>query len=62
MRHSRRRTGGALGIWTTAALALSSLGSALSFYWLILVLVLQRGPVLPSGNEMTPPTDPDAVR
>jgi hypothetical protein len=36
-----RRTGGAFNIWALAGMALASLGSALAFYWVILVLVLQ---------------------
>jgi len=56
-----RRTGLALGLWSSGALALGSLNSALAFYWLILVLVLQRGPVLPCNNEMAEPTDKNAV-
>ncbi len=57
-----RRTASALSIWSSGALALGSLGSALAFYWIILVLVLQRGPVIPCNNEMTPPTDQSKTR
>ncbi|KAJ9523354.1 hypothetical protein QJQ45_005399 [Haematococcus lacustris] len=57
-----RRTGSAIGLWTSGVLALSSLGSALAFYWLVLVLVLQRGPVLPCRDEVTQPQDPQLIR
>ncbi|KAL6751736.1 hypothetical protein V8C86DRAFT_652543 [Haematococcus lacustris] len=57
-----RRTGSAIGLWTSGVLALSSLGSALAFYWLVLVLVLQRGPVLPCRDEVTQPQHPLIIR
>jgi hypothetical protein len=38
-------------------LALSSVVSALAFYWLLLLLVTQRGPVMPCNQEITEPVN-----
>ena len=38
-------------------LALASITSALSFYWLLLLVVTQRGPVMPCNQEITDPAN-----
>ncbi|KAF5840238.1 hypothetical protein DUNSADRAFT_17341 [Dunaliella salina] len=57
-----RRGGTALGIWSVGLLTITSLSSALSFLWLVLVLVTQRGPVLPCRQEITDPRDEAAIQ
>lgn len=52
-----RRGSTALGVLTIAALAISSFNSTLAFYWILLLVALQRGPVLPCQQEIAPPTD-----
>lgn len=57
-----RRGGTALGIWSVGLLTITSLSSALAFFWLVLVLVTQRGPVLPCRQEITDPRDESAIQ
>ena len=42
---------------TIAALAISSFGNSLAFYWVLFLLALQRGPALPCRQEIAPPAD-----
>jgi hypothetical protein len=42
---------------TTIALGLFSFGNPLLFYWVVFVLALQRGPILPCQQELAPPSD-----
>lgn len=42
---------------TIAALAISSFNNSIAFAWILLLLVLQRGPVLPCQQEVAPPSD-----
>lgn len=58
----RRRGGTALGIWSAGVLTIGSFSSALAFFYLILVLVTQRGPVLPCRQELTEPKDENAIQ
>ncbi|GIM06335.1 hypothetical protein Vretimale_10663 [Volvox reticuliferus] len=51
-----RRTASAVSVFTTGALGFSAItGNALSFYWVLLLLFLQRGPITPSYEELSPP-------
>eukprot|EP00195_Chlamydomonas_chlamydogama_P008095 CAMPEP_0202901442 /NCGR_PEP_ID=MMETSP1392-20130828/14253_1 /ASSEMBLY_ACC=CAM_ASM_000868 /TAXON_ID=225041 /ORGANISM="Chlamydomonas chlamydogama, Strain SAG 11-48b" /LENGTH=475 /DNA_ID=CAMNT_0049587999 /DNA_START=68 /DNA_END=1495 /DNA_ORIENTATION=+ len=56
-----RKSAGVLSIATLGTLALTSLASSLSFYWIGLVLFLQRGPVLPCSEELGAPKDDKAI-
>jgi len=47
----------AVGVLTIIALAISSFNNTLAFYWVLFVLALQRGPVLPCQEELSEPTD-----
>ncbi|KAI8476224.1 MAG: hypothetical protein J3K34DRAFT_401610 [Monoraphidium minutum] len=57
-----RRGYTALGVLTIATLAISSFGNSLAFYWVLLLLALQRGPALPCQQEVAPPADAGARR
>ncbi len=50
-----RRPATALGVLTTGALALGSFSNPLFFYWILFVLALQRGPILPCQQELEEP-------
>ncbi|KAG2430753.1 hypothetical protein HYH02_013592 [Chlamydomonas schloesseri] len=51
-----RRAASAVSVFTTGALGFSAItGNALSFYWVLLVLFLQRGPITPCFEELSPP-------
>lgn len=51
-----RRTQTAVSVFTTGALGFSAItGNALSFYWVLLVLFLQRGPIVPCCEELSEP-------
>jgi membrane-associated protease RseP (regulator of RpoE activity) len=52
-----RRAASLLGVLSTAGLAIGSFSNALAFYWLGLVLFLQRGPLLPCEEELSAPKD-----
>jgi membrane-associated protease RseP (regulator of RpoE activity) len=56
-----RRTYNSLSLVTLFVLGISSLGSSLSFYWIGLVLFLQRGPLMPCQEEISKPKDEAAV-
>lgn len=56
-----RRTYSSLSLVTLLILGISSLGSSLSFYWIGLVLFLQRGPLMPCEEEISKPKDESAV-
>lgn len=56
-----RRTYNVLSIATIGVLAVTSLASSLSFYWVGLVLFLQRGPLLPCSEELGEPKDEAAI-
>lgn len=47
----------AVGVLTIAALAISSFNNTLVFYWIILILALQRGPILPCQEELSRSAD-----
>ncbi|KAG2483904.1 hypothetical protein HYH03_017226 [Edaphochlamys debaryana] len=51
-----RRAASAVSVLTLGALGFSAItGNALSFYWVLLVLFLQRGPILPCNEELSAP-------
>ncbi|KAG1675957.1 hypothetical protein FOA52_014201 [Chlamydomonas sp. UWO 241] len=50
-----------LSIASTGVLAVTALASSLSFYWIAVVLFLQRGPLLPCAEELGEPTDETSV-
>ncbi|GLI60429.1 hypothetical protein VaNZ11_002582 [Volvox africanus] len=51
-----RRTASAVSVFTTGALGFSAItGNALSLYWVLLLLFLQRGPITPCYEELSPP-------
>ena len=56
-----RRSYTSLSLVTLLVLGISSLGSSLSFYWIGLVLFLQRGPLMPCQEEISTPKDESAV-
>ena len=43
---------------TLLLLGLFGFSNSLSLFWLVLVVTLQRGPVTPCDNELSPITDP----
>jgi hypothetical protein len=47
-----------VGVLTIIALGINSFFNPLSFYWVLLVLTLQRGPLLPCCEELTPIAEP----
>lgn len=52
----------AVGVLTIIALAIASFFNPLAFYWVVLILALQRGPVLPCQEELSEPTDKSTKR
>ncbi|PNH04035.1 Methyltransferase-like protein 7B [Tetrabaena socialis] len=51
-----RRAASAVSVFTTGALGFSALtGNALSFYWVLVLLFLQRGPITPCSEELSTP-------
>lgn len=46
-----------MGVLTIIAMGIWSFSNPLMFYWVLLVLVLQRGPILPCQEELSQPTD-----
>lgn len=50
----------AVGVLTIIAMGIWSFSNPLMFYWVLLVLVLQRGPILPCQEELSQPTDQTA--
>lgn len=52
-----RRGAAFCSVWSIAAMTGASFNNALSFYWLILILLLQRGPILPCEDEISEPQD-----
>lgn len=46
---------------TVIGLAITSFFNPLAFYWVVLILALQRGPVLPCQEELSAPQD-DATK
>ena len=47
----------AVGVLTIIAMGIWSFSNPLLFYWVLLVLVLQRGPILPCQEEISKPAD-----
>lgn len=56
-----RRPASLLSLATIAAMAVSSLASPLAFFWVALVLILQRGPVSPCSEEFSEPGDQSQI-
>ncbi|MDJ0617926.1 MAG: site-2 protease family protein [Calothrix sp. MO_192.B10] len=56
-----RKTAGRTTIATVILLALVGLGNPLAFYWLVVILILQRGTERPSLNEISEPDDARAA-
>lgn len=56
-----RRAYSAVGVLTIIAMGIWSFSNPLLFYWVLLVLVLQRGPILPCQEELSKPSD-DAAK
>eukprot|EP00879_Flechtneria_rotunda_P029446 GHRR01031853.1.p1 GENE.GHRR01031853.1~~GHRR01031853.1.p1 ORF type:complete len:370 (+),score=107.16 GHRR01031853.1:447-1556(+) len=52
-----RRSYTAIGVLTIIGLGLYSFNNPLAFYWVLLVLALQRGPILPCQEELSVPAD-----
>lgn len=52
-----RRAYQAVGVLTIIALAIASFFNPLAFYWVLLILTLQRGPILPCQEELSAPQD-----
>eukprot|EP00878_Enallax_costatus_P024670 GHUV01026347.1.p1 GENE.GHUV01026347.1~~GHUV01026347.1.p1 ORF type:complete len:370 (+),score=121.97 GHUV01026347.1:911-2020(+) len=52
-----RRAYTAVGVLTIIAMGIWSFSNPLLFYWVLLVLVLQRGPILPCQEEVSKPAD-----
>ncbi|KAF8055831.1 EGY2 [Scenedesmus sp. PABB004] len=55
-----RRAATAVGVLTIIGMAIWSFSNPLLFYWVALVLALQRGPQLPCQEELSVPTDAGA--
>eukprot|EP01023_Acetabularia_acetabulum_P009244 TRINITY_DN14102_c0_g2_i4.p5 TRINITY_DN14102_c0_g2~~TRINITY_DN14102_c0_g2_i4.p5 ORF type:complete len:107 (-),score=36.15 TRINITY_DN14102_c0_g2_i4:408-728(-) len=49
-----RGTYGAINIASLVFLGVGALGDSLAQYWLLLVLILQRGPIPPVKDEVSP--------
>lgn len=47
----------AVGVLTIIGLAITSFFNPLAFYWVLLILTLQRGPILPCQEELSAPQD-----
>lgn len=47
----------AIGVLTVIGLSIDSFFNPLAFYWVVLILALQRGPVLPCQEELSVPQD-----
>eukprot|EP00882_Tetradesmus_deserticola_P027771 GHRQ01030895.1.p1 GENE.GHRQ01030895.1~~GHRQ01030895.1.p1 ORF type:complete len:152 (+),score=42.22 GHRQ01030895.1:938-1393(+) len=51
------RAAQAVGVLTIIGLAIYSFSNPLAFYWVVLVLALQRGPILPCQEELSEPSE-----
>lgn len=51
------RAATAVGVLTIIGLSIYSFNNPLAFYWVLLVLALQRGPILPCQEELSVPED-----
>ncbi|MEW5302770.1 MAG: hypothetical protein WDW36_005518 [Sanguina aurantia] len=54
-----RRTSGGLGALAVVMLGIGSFTSTLALYWVIFLVLLQRGPVLPCNEELSAPPEGD---
>lgn len=54
------RAATAVGVLTIIGLAIFSFNNPLAFYWVLLILALQRGPILPCQEELTAAEDAGA--
>ena len=50
-----RRAANRISVVLTLVIGLAGIVDSLSLYWILLVLLVQRGPILPSQDEVTPP-------
>lgn len=50
-----RRAGQALNVLSLLVLGIGGIFNTLALYWLLLVLLLQRGPVIPQEEELSSP-------
>ncbi|WIA17696.1 hypothetical protein OEZ85_009213 [Tetradesmus obliquus] len=57
-----RRAAQAVGVLTVIGLAIFSFSNPLAFYWVVLVLALQRGPILPCQEELSEPAESNPNR
>jgi membrane-associated protease RseP (regulator of RpoE activity) len=50
-----RRAASRVSVVLTLALGLAGIVDSLALYWILLVLLLQRGPIVPQGDEVSAP-------
>jgi membrane-associated protease RseP (regulator of RpoE activity) len=50
-----RRAASRIGVVLTILLGFAGIVDSLALYWILLVLILQRGPVLPQREELSAP-------
>ena len=51
-----RRAATRIGVVSTLLLGLTGIVDELALYWVLLVLFLQRGPIVPQANELSEPS------
>eukprot|EP00892_Ulva_mutabilis_P008227 jgi/Ulvmu1/5777/UM025_0031.1 len=56
-----RRAASRISVVLTLLLGLAGIVDSLALYWILLVLTLQRGPIVPQQQEVTAPADSTAV-
>lgn len=56
-----RRAASRVSVVLTLLLGLAGIVDSLALYWILLVLTLQRGPIVPQQQEVTAPVDGRAV-
>jgi membrane-associated protease RseP (regulator of RpoE activity) len=56
-----RRAASRISVVLTLVLGLAGIIDSLALYWILLVLTLQRGPILPQLQEVLEPSDRRAV-
>jgi membrane-associated protease RseP (regulator of RpoE activity) len=52
-----RRAASRISVVLTILLGFASIVDSLALYWVLFVLILQRGPILPSREELSEPED-----
>lgn len=56
-----RRASGRINAVLTLLLGVAGIFDSLALYWILLVLLLQRGPIVPQQEELSPPAKEGSV-